>query len=94
MPFVDLSRELQLVSRLTHVASDDPNGVRLARYENQLQSGRGDRYEELYLGANYYFYEHKLKLQGGIQWGHLRDVARDGGAYSGVSGALGLRLSW
>jgi phosphate-selective porin OprO/OprP len=94
MPFVDVTRGLQLVSRLTRVSSSDPNGVRLARYENQLQSGRGNRYDELYLGTNYYFYEHKLKLQGGIQWGHLRDVARDGGAYSGVSGALGLRLSW
>ena len=35
--------------------------------------GRGDRYQEIYLGANYYFYGHKLKLQSGAQWADMDD---------------------
>ena len=47
--------------------------------------GRGDRYQEIYLGANYYFYGHKLKLQSGAQWADMEDSANDGGTYSGFS---------
>ena len=37
---------------------------------------------------------HKLKLQGGIQFADMRDRANDGGAYSGVAGPSGFRMSW
>jgi phosphate-selective porin OprO/OprP len=94
MPFVNVTSGLQLLTRYTRVASSDPNGVRLARYESQLRSGRGDRYQEAYLGANYYFYEHKLKLQAGVQWADMSDEAADGGSYSGVGATVGLRISW
>jgi len=94
MPLLDATSKLQLVTRYTHVASSDPNGVRLARYESELTGGRGDRYDEVYVGANYYFYGHLLKLQGGLQVAEMRDDAADGGAYSGVSATVGLRVSW
>ncbi|HUP52992.1 MAG TPA: hypothetical protein VM198_10975, partial [Longimicrobiales bacterium] len=85
---------LQLVTRYTHLASADPNGVRLSRYESALGGGNGDRYRELYLGASYYLYGHELKLQGGVTLASMRDDATDGGAYSGVGATLGLRVSW
>ena len=94
MPFVDVTPKLQLVGRHTYLTSTDPNGVRLARYESQLVSGRGDAYSEIYVGANYYFYGHKLKLQSGLEWADMSDVADDGGAYSGVAVTVGLRVSW
>ena len=94
MPFFNVTDKFQIVGRYTFLQSDDPNGVRLARYETQAVSGRGDRYSELYLGANYYFYGHKLKLQSGLQFADMNDRANDGGAYSGVSWTSGLRVSW
>ena len=56
--------------------------------------GRGDEYKELYLGANYYFYGHRLKLQTGVQFADMNDRANDGGAYSGVAWTTGLRVGW
>ncbi len=94
MPFYNVTDKFQIIGRYTYLRSDDPNGVRLTRYENQAVSGRGDRYNELYLGANYFFYGHKLKLQSGLQFADMNDRAEDGGAYSGVSWTSGLRVSW
>lgn len=94
MPYVNATRALQLVGRYTWIASDRPNGVQLATYENRVVAGRGDRYDEMYLGANYYFYGHKLKLQTGVQFADMDDRASDGGAYSGVSWTSGLRIGW
>jgi phosphate-selective porin OprO/OprP len=94
MPFVNLGGELQLVGRYTYLESADPNGVRLASYESRVVSGRGDEYRELYVGLNYYFYGHKLKVQSGVDWADMEDRADDGGAYSGVSWITGLRVSW
>jgi phosphate-selective porin OprO/OprP len=94
MPFVNVTDTFQVVGRYTFLDSDAPNGVRLASYESRVVSGRGDRYNEAYLGANYYFYGHKLKLQSGVQWADMNDSAGDGGAYSGASWTTGLRVSW
>ena len=94
MPFANVTDALQIAARYTFVGSDDPNGVRLATYESAVVPGRGDAYNELYLGASYYFYGHKLKLQTGVQWADLDDRADDGGAYSGVSWTSGLRVGW
>jgi phosphate-selective porin OprO/OprP len=94
MPFVNATEKLQFVGRYTFLKSDDRNGVRLATYESRVVSSRGDRYNELYLGGNYYFYGHKLKLQSGIQFADMNDRANDGGAYSGVSWTTGLRVGW
>ena len=94
MPFYNVTDDLQLVGRYTFVASQNVNGVRLNRYERQLVSDRGDRYNEIYFGLNYYFYGHKLKLQSGINFADMRDRANDGGAYSGVAWTTGFRMSW
>jgi phosphate-selective porin OprO/OprP len=94
MPFVNLTDKLQLVGRYTFVTSDEENGVRLATYESRVVSGRGDEYHEWYLGANYYLYDHKLKMQTGVQSANMNDRADDGGAYSGVSWTTGLRVGW
>jgi phosphate-selective porin OprO/OprP len=94
MPYFDLTPRVQVVGRLTHLTSEDPNGVRLARYESQATAGRGDRYNELYLGMNYYLYGHRLKLQTGVTFADMDDVASDGGAYSGIAATTGLRVSW
>ena len=63
------------------------------RYPRRTTLGH-DRYNELYLGVNYYFYGHKLKLQGGVTFADMRDSANDGGSYSGVAATTGLRVSW
>jgi phosphate-selective porin OprO and OprP len=94
MPFVNVTDKFQVVGRHTFIKSENPNGVQLATYENRAVSGRGDRYNELYLGANYYFYGHKLKLQSGLQFADMNDRANDGGTYSGTSWTTGLRVSW
>jgi phosphate-selective porin OprO/OprP len=94
MPYFNVTDKLQLVGRYTFLQSDDPNGVRLATYENRVVTGRGDEYNEVYGGANYYFYGHRLKLQSGLQLADMNDRANDGGAYSGVSWTTGLRVSW
>ena len=94
MPFINVTDKLQVVGRYTFIESDDPNGVQLATYENRVVSGRGDQYSELYAGANYYFYGHRLKLQSGVQVADMDDRANDGGAYSGVSWTTGIRVGW
>ena len=94
MPFFNITPSFQIVGRHTFLSSEDANGVRLNRYENQLTGGRGDRYNELYVGASYYFYGHKLKLQSGLQLADMNDSADDGGSYSGISLTTGLRISW
>ena len=94
MPFVNVTSKLQLIGRYTVIDSDMPNGVRLTTYESRVVPGRGDEYNEVYLGANYYFYGHRLKLQTGVQFADMNDRANDGGAYSGVGWTTGLRVGW
>jgi phosphate-selective porin OprO/OprP len=94
MPFFSRSDALQLVARYTFVESAEVNGVRFARYEREIAAGRGDRYNEIYLGLNYYWYGHKLKLQAGLQYADMRDEAGDGGEYSGWGATTAFRLSW
>jgi len=94
MPFVNATEKLQFVGRYTFLESADPNGVRLGTYENRVVTSRGDWYNELYLGANYYFYGQKLKLQSGVQFADMNDRAGDGGEYSGISWTTGVRVGW
>jgi phosphate-selective porin OprO/OprP len=94
MPYYNATDRLQLVTRYTLIDSDGPNGILLGAYENRVVRGRGDRFTELHLGANYFFYGHKLKLQSGVQVADMRDRANDGGVYSGVSWVSGLRIGW
>ena len=96
MPFFNITPKLQAVVRYTRINSDGVNGIRLATYENRVVTdrNRGDEFNEVYAGANYYFYGHRLKLQSGVQIGDMNDSAADGGDYSGVSWTTGLRVGW
>jgi phosphate-selective porin OprO/OprP len=94
MPFFNVTDKLQAVARYTYIGSEHPNGIRFGTYESRVVPGRGNQYNELYLGANYYLYGHKLKLQTGLQWADMNDVASDGGEYSGVSWTTGIRVGW
>jgi phosphate-selective porin OprO/OprP len=94
MPYFNVTGTLQVVVRYTVVDSDGLNGVQLGTYENRIGRGLGDEYREGYLGVNYYFYGHKLKLQSGLQFADMHDRAGDGGAYSGRSWTTGLRVGW
>ena len=93
-PFINATDQLQFVARYTYIDSDDPNGIRLATYETRVEPGRGDEYNEMYVGLNYYFYGHKLKLQTGLQWADMNDRASDGGEYTGISWTTGVRVGW
>ncbi len=94
MPIFNATDKLQFVARYVYLDSDGINGLSLATYENSVVSGRGDRYTDGYVGANYYFYGHRLKLQTGVQFADMQDRANDGGAYSGTSWTTGLRIGW
>lgn len=94
LPFMNVTPRFQIVGRYTMVKSDGANGVRHTTYENEVVTGRGDRFEDFYAGANYYFYAHRLKLQTGVQWGDMEDRANDGGAYSGFAWTSGVRVGW
>ena len=94
MPFYNLSDRLQLVARYTYLDSDDANGIRFGRYERALEAGRGDEYREIYFGINHYWHGHKLKIQSGVQYVDMDDLAADGGAYTGWAWTTGFRVSW
>ena len=94
MPYYNLRNSNQLVWRYTYVNSEDPNGVRFGRYEREIENRRGDDYREFYFGINHYWYDHKLKVQSGLQYADMSDRANDGGAYTGWSWTTGFRLSW
>ena len=94
MPFYNITSKWQAVTRYTHMQSDGPNGIRPTGYEARVVAGRGDEFNELYLGANYFFYGHRLKLQTGVQFADMSDSANDGGEYSGVSWTTGIRVGW
>ncbi len=94
MPYFNATSKLQFIGRYTFVDSDGNNGVSLATYESRVVRGAGDEYSEGYLGVNYFFYGHRLKLQSGVARAKMQDRANDGGAYSGTSWVTGLRIGW
>ncbi|RLA03545.1 MAG: hypothetical protein DRQ47_04975 [Gammaproteobacteria bacterium] len=94
MPFYQQTENFQWVMRYTYLDSDDHNGLRLGRYENKIVDGKGDRYHEVYGGANYFFNSHKLKLHLGLQYTDMADGADDVGQYDGWGLTLALRAYW
>jgi phosphate-selective porin OprO/OprP len=94
MPVYDQTAKLQWVARYTYLYSGDDNGLRLNRYERDVVSGRGDEYNEVFIGLNWFFYGHKFKWQNGWQYSRMSDAADDGGKYDGWGFTSGLRVSW
>ncbi len=94
LPFYYLTPKQQLVFRYTWIKSEDDNGVRFGRYENEIVSGRGDEYREAFAGFNWFFYGHKLKWQTGLQYTEMDDNDLGDGDYQGWGITTGLRISW
>lgn len=95
MPFYNFTDKLQGVLRYTFIESDGDNGLRMTSYESSaVNGGKGDQYQELYAGLNYFLYGHKLKLQTGLSFLSMRDQADDGGAFDGLSWITGIRVAW
>jgi len=94
MPSFKQSEKVQWVARYTYLKSSDDNGVRLGRYDKNVVGERGDQYQEVFGGVNYYLNDHKLKLQAGVQYAKMDDGANDGGEYDGWGLTLALRSYW
>jgi phosphate-selective porin OprO/OprP len=94
MPSYAFDESWQVVFRYTWMTSALSDGLRFTRYENMVNLGRGDRYEECYLGLNRYFYGHKLKWMFGLQHTSMQDVAANGGEYHGWGLSSGFRVWW
>jgi phosphate-selective porin OprO/OprP len=94
MPTYQQSEKVQWVARYTYLNSSEDNGVRLGRYDRDIVSGRGDKYQEVYGGINWYLNGHKLKLQAGLQYAKMDDNANDGGAYDGWGFTIAMRSYW
>jgi phosphate-selective porin OprO/OprP len=95
MPWYKITDKLEVVGRYTHLDSSDPDGLRLnGRYEGRIVSGRGDQYDEAYVGLNYYICGHKLKIQTGWTYATMEDSANNGGRYDGWAWTTGLRFSF
>lgn len=94
MPWFNITDRLQIVARYTYINSEENNGVRFARYENVITSGKGNEYNEAYVGLNYYVYGQRLKIQTGLDYAWMKDNANDGGQYNGWTWTTGFRLSF
>jgi phosphate-selective porin OprO/OprP len=94
MPSYAQSETISWAARYTYLDSNGDNGLRLNRYESSVVNGRGDQYQELFAGINYFVNGHKLKLQLGLQYTDMNDDANDGGSYSGFGLTGALRVYW
>ncbi|WP_439135047.1 porin [Pseudomaricurvus sp.] len=98
MPHYQQTEVVQWVARYTYIDSKDSGGIRLGRYENEIVSGRGDRYNEFYGGVNFFFYGHKAKVQLGAQYTTMENTGDSAGGdsneYDGWGLTLALRTYW
>jgi len=96
-PMYDIiPKRLQLVGRYSFTTGDGPDSViRQTRYESEAPNltggGRGDQYQALYLGAQYFIHGDKLKLMAGAEYAKL-DGGGNGGDYEGVTFLTGVRF--
>ncbi len=96
IPSYYIAPSLQLVGRYQFANSSGQDGLRLqSRYERLASEltdgGRGDQYQAVYVGLNYYLYGHKLKLMAGAEY-HTMAGGGDGGDFDGITGLIGLRM--
>ena len=94
MPWFNITKNLQAVVRYNYLASEDPRGVRLARYDSFVTNVRGDEYQEIYGGLNYYVCGHRLKVQTGVSYVSLNGTPSPNTEYHAWQWTTGLRLSF
>ena len=104
-PTYDLiPNKLQVVSRYSFATGDGPASVvAQSRYEREVPGTplpgmtgsryRGDGYQAVYLGAQYFIHGNKLKLLAGAEWAQLTRDGRSAG-YQGVTTLTGIRFSF
>lgn len=83
MPMYDITPRWQVVGRYTRLDSSDDHGIRLNRYEAEIVAERGDAYQELFVGLNWFIYGHKLKWQSGLQYTRMDDSSGSSGDFDG-----------
>jgi len=87
-------KKLQLVGRYSFAYGDGERSVRRqTRYESFVVDGRGDEYQALYLGAQYFINGDKLKLLAGAEYADLSG-GPSGLGYEGVTYLTGIRFSF
>ncbi|MEI6713128.1 MAG: porin [Verrucomicrobiota bacterium] len=93
-PSYELSNSWQIVTRYTWVESSEKRGVALVRFENLVTAKTCDRYREIYLGLNRYFYGHRLKWLIGLERAEMQDrlLSRPTRVSWGITN--GFRVSW
>lgn len=75
---------LQVVLRYQYANSNNDNGLQpQRRYEQEVTSANGDRYQAVYTGLNYYIYGNRLKLMLGGEFAHMEDDPDEGGEFRG-----------
>lgn len=90
MPFYSLTKTIQVVGRYTFIHSFEDGGIRFARYEDRIGTDRGEEYDEIFAGFNWYIYGHKLKLQTGFKYTWM-EADRN---YRGWGWTTGFRMYW
>lgn len=89
-----IPKRLQLVGRYSFAHGDGPASLRgQRRYEATVSTARGDSYQALYLGAQYFIHGDKLKLLAGGEYASLSGGA-PGRDYDGFTWLSGVRFSF
>lgn len=91
--------KLDLVLRYHYAKGDGRDGLRTpAPFGGLLPEvtdrGRGEEYQSIYLGLNYYLIEERLHWMNGVQWSEMKDTFGDGGGYDGFSFLTSLRYAF
>ena len=93
--FIDSDHEIERkVGKKIPQIFESEGEARFRQYEREFIEGSGDRYNELYAGVNYFFYDHKFKLQLGGQYNDLAGGGDDGGDHQDWGITAGFRMSW
>ncbi len=87
-------KKLQLVGRYSFAYGDGDRSVRRqTRYESFVVDGRGNQYQAIYLGAQYFINGDKLKFLAGAEYADLSG-GPSGLGYDGVTYMTGVRFSF
>jgi phosphate-selective porin OprO/OprP len=78
----------------TLAVNTNSNGSVKTNSSGAVSTQKGDEYNEVYLGLNWFIYGHKLKLQTGWNYAWMHDSAKNGGKFDGWGWTTGLRVSW